>query len=450
MRYTREVSDAIENGRPVVALESTIIAHGLPRPENLEIARAIEEIVREEGAVPATIAVVEGMVRIGLDRDALEEIAGSDDVVKCSARDLSRGDGAPRDRRDHRGRHRHARRPRRDRRVRHRRHRRRAPRGARQLGRVGRPDHARADADHGRVRGREVDPRRRGHARAARDAQRHRARLRHGPLPGLLPRRLRLPGAVARRHAGGGRRRRPRTRPSSGSARSWSPTRSRTPLDAELHDRVLTEGLEAASREGDPRQGHHAVPARPLPPRDRRRQPRRPTCGRSCATPRWRRRSPARRHDARRPRRPHGRRGRAGLRPAGARQRHAGARSAVSGGGSAANVAAWAAALGASVSLVCRGRRRRARADRAVDALRGAGVQVHAAIDRRPTDRHLRRARRARRRAHDAARPGRQRRARAAGDPAGRRTCTWSATRCCATARARARWRPSTAPGRRA
>jgi pseudouridylate synthase len=89
MRYTREVSDALDAGRPVVALESTLISHGLPRPENLEIARGIEEIVREEGAVPATIAVVEGMVRIGLDREGLETIATGDDVVKCSARDLS-------------------------------------------------------------------------------------------------------------------------------------------------------------------------------------------------------------------------------------------------------------------------------------------------------------------------------------------------------------------------
>ena len=89
MRYTREVSEALDAGRPVVALESTIIAHGLPRPENLEVARAVEEIVREEGATPATVAVVEGMVRIGLDREALEEIATSDDVVKCSARDLA-------------------------------------------------------------------------------------------------------------------------------------------------------------------------------------------------------------------------------------------------------------------------------------------------------------------------------------------------------------------------
>jgi pseudouridylate synthase len=89
MRFTREVSDALDAGRPVVALESTLIAHGLPRPENFEIAQAIEAIVREEGAVPATIAVVEGMVRIGLDDDGLEAIAADEDVVKCSARDLS-------------------------------------------------------------------------------------------------------------------------------------------------------------------------------------------------------------------------------------------------------------------------------------------------------------------------------------------------------------------------
>jgi pseudouridylate synthase len=99
MRYTREVSTALDDGRPVVALESTLIAHGLPRPTNLDIARGIEEVVREEGAVPATIAIVEGMVRIGLDEPALEAIATGDDVAKCSARDLAvvmarRGTGA--------------------------------------------------------------------------------------------------------------------------------------------------------------------------------------------------------------------------------------------------------------------------------------------------------------------------------------------------------------------
>jgi pseudouridylate synthase len=89
MRYTREVSDALDDGRPVVALESTLISHGLPRPENLQVAQTVEEVVREEGAVPATIAVVEGMVRIGLDGEGLEAIAAGDDVVKCSARDLA-------------------------------------------------------------------------------------------------------------------------------------------------------------------------------------------------------------------------------------------------------------------------------------------------------------------------------------------------------------------------
>ena len=87
MRFTREVSEALEEGRPIVALESTLIAHGLPQPENVEIAHMIEAAVRDEGAVPATIAVVEGMVRIGLDRQALEEIGGGG-VAKCSARDL--------------------------------------------------------------------------------------------------------------------------------------------------------------------------------------------------------------------------------------------------------------------------------------------------------------------------------------------------------------------------
>jgi pseudouridylate synthase len=87
MRYTREVSEALDEGRPVVALESTLIAHGLPRPENIEIARLIEGTVREEGAVPATLAIVDGMVRIGLDGEALEAIA-ADGVAKCSARDL--------------------------------------------------------------------------------------------------------------------------------------------------------------------------------------------------------------------------------------------------------------------------------------------------------------------------------------------------------------------------
>ncbi|HET6509335.1 MAG TPA: pseudouridine-5'-phosphate glycosidase [Baekduia sp.] len=83
-----EVAQALQDGQAVVALESTIVSHGLPRPQNAEIARQIEDAVREGGAVPATIALVDGVVRVGLDDAALEAIATRDDVVKCSSRDL--------------------------------------------------------------------------------------------------------------------------------------------------------------------------------------------------------------------------------------------------------------------------------------------------------------------------------------------------------------------------
>jgi pseudouridine-5'-phosphate glycosidase len=84
-----EVAEALAAGRPVVALESTIISHGLPRPDNLRIAREIEQAVRDGGAVPATIAVVAGQARIGLDDEALHAVATRDDVVKASPRDLA-------------------------------------------------------------------------------------------------------------------------------------------------------------------------------------------------------------------------------------------------------------------------------------------------------------------------------------------------------------------------
>jgi pseudouridine-5'-phosphate glycosidase len=83
-----EVAAALAAGGAVVALESTIVSHGLPRPDNIDIARQIEQAVRDGGAVPATIALVDGEVRVGLDDAALEAIATRDDVVKCSARDL--------------------------------------------------------------------------------------------------------------------------------------------------------------------------------------------------------------------------------------------------------------------------------------------------------------------------------------------------------------------------
>ena len=83
------VARALAAGEPVVALESTLICHGLPRPRNLELARAIEVAVLAEGAQPAMIAVVEGRIRVGLDAATLERLANSDHVVKCSPRDLA-------------------------------------------------------------------------------------------------------------------------------------------------------------------------------------------------------------------------------------------------------------------------------------------------------------------------------------------------------------------------
>ncbi|MBW9204359.1 pseudouridine-5'-phosphate glycosidase [Mumia sp. zg.B17] len=88
MRIHPDVAAACEAGRPVVALESTIISHGLPRPRNLQAARDFEEILRKRDVVPATIAVLDGEPHVGLDDAALERIALDDSVVKVSVRDL--------------------------------------------------------------------------------------------------------------------------------------------------------------------------------------------------------------------------------------------------------------------------------------------------------------------------------------------------------------------------
>jgi pseudouridylate synthase len=89
VRIHPEVSDALAAGRPVVALESTIITHGLPRPDNLRIAREIEAAVRSGGAVPATIAIIDGEPHVGLDDVALRRVAEGDAVVKVSVRDVA-------------------------------------------------------------------------------------------------------------------------------------------------------------------------------------------------------------------------------------------------------------------------------------------------------------------------------------------------------------------------
>ncbi len=88
MTISSEVHQALTNKKPVVALESTIISHGLPYPQNLEMAKKVEDIIRSEGAVPATIAIINGEIRIGLDETALNVLAESEDVMKISRRDI--------------------------------------------------------------------------------------------------------------------------------------------------------------------------------------------------------------------------------------------------------------------------------------------------------------------------------------------------------------------------
>ena len=298
LEVASEVAAALAGGGAVVALESTIIAHGLPRPDNARIAREIEAAVREQGAVPATIALLDGTVRVGLSDAQLDAVASRDDVAKLQRARPAAGGGAGRERRDDGGRHRARRRAGGHPRVRHRRARRRAPRGAGDVGRVGRPRRALAHGDLRRVLGREVDPRRARDARAAGDARGRRRRLRHRSLPGLLPRRLGPPRAVAARLAGARSPRRcgratssgldgalvvANPLPTSSSTRSCtsacSPRRSRPP-----------------AREGDPRARRHPVPARALP----RARPAARACARTCG---WcsrnaragRRRSPWRR-----------------------------------------------------------------------------------------------------------------------------------------------------------
>jgi len=84
-----EVADALEGRRPVVALESTIISHGFPWPQNLEVAQAAEAVIRREGAVPATIAILDGVIRIGLTEAELRALAQRQGVTKVSRRNLS-------------------------------------------------------------------------------------------------------------------------------------------------------------------------------------------------------------------------------------------------------------------------------------------------------------------------------------------------------------------------
>lgn len=89
IQYSSEVTNALSQKRPLVALESTIISHGLPRPKNLEVALEVEEIVRSEGATPATIAIIDGQIHVGLEKSELDRVANDENFTKASIRDLA-------------------------------------------------------------------------------------------------------------------------------------------------------------------------------------------------------------------------------------------------------------------------------------------------------------------------------------------------------------------------
>src|SRR5215208_5411222 len=89
LNIASEVNDALREHRPVVALESTVIAHGLPRPQNLQTAHRLQEVVRETGATPATIAIIDGKPSVGLSDDQVNVLANSSDIRKISTRDIA-------------------------------------------------------------------------------------------------------------------------------------------------------------------------------------------------------------------------------------------------------------------------------------------------------------------------------------------------------------------------
>ncbi|MBN8568724.1 MAG: pseudouridine-5'-phosphate glycosidase [Ignavibacteria bacterium] len=88
LQVSDEVQTALNNNKPVVALESTIISHGMPYPQNYETAKQVENTVRENGAVPATIAILNGIIKIGLGEDDLQILSNSGDILKASRRDI--------------------------------------------------------------------------------------------------------------------------------------------------------------------------------------------------------------------------------------------------------------------------------------------------------------------------------------------------------------------------
>ena len=88
MQISKEVQEAIKNNKPVVALESTIISHGMPYPKNVETALKVEQTIRDNGAIPATIGIIEGEPVVGMSPEQIEEFGKRKDILKASRRDL--------------------------------------------------------------------------------------------------------------------------------------------------------------------------------------------------------------------------------------------------------------------------------------------------------------------------------------------------------------------------
>ena len=140
-----EVQHAVQSGRPVVALESTIISHGMPYPQNVEMAHEVEAIVREHGATPATIAVIDGECTVGIDASGIESLASRKDVHKATTRDLRLAGRDQGNRSDNCRGHHAPRCTRGDTGLRDGRNRRRAPRRRYDVRHLGRPHRTRRD-----------------------------------------------------------------------------------------------------------------------------------------------------------------------------------------------------------------------------------------------------------------------------------------------------------------
>ena len=88
LKISKKVQDALANNIPVVALESTIISHGMPYPKNVETALMVEQVIIDNGAVPATIGIIDGVAVVGMDHDEIEEFGKRKGILKASRRDL--------------------------------------------------------------------------------------------------------------------------------------------------------------------------------------------------------------------------------------------------------------------------------------------------------------------------------------------------------------------------